>query len=97
MMLEITNKFIHLYEDIPFVETPYEILQIFNSYKNNQIIDFKKARYLYHCNGLLATTYYFDSKKKFKIIFLTIKDLIRELDGDGFFIWLEKMCHKNNI
>ncbi len=92
----ISNKFINKYDCNNLLQTPCEIFEIFNSYKNSQVIDYKKARYLYYCNGILATTFHFNSKGKFEVIFLTVKDIIRELDGDEFFIWLKKMCTENN-
>ncbi len=95
-ILDISEKFIDKYTNIGLAQTLYEIFEIFILFKNNQVIDYKKARYLYYCNGIISTSYYFNSQGKFTVIFLTVKDIIRELDGDEFFIWLEKMCIRNN-
>jgi len=92
---EISIKFIIKHKDNKLAEIPCEIFEIFNLYKNNENIDWKKARYLRYCNGILATNWYFDSGK-FKIVFLTVNDIIRELDGIGFFIWINRMCIRDN-
>ncbi len=95
-IIYISEKFINKYKNNRIAQTSCEIFEIFNSYINNNYIDYKKARYLRYCNGILSTVYYFNSEGKFKIIFFTVNDIIRELDGDGFYIWLNQMCISND-
>lgn len=75
----------------------YEIFETFILYKNNIEIDYKIAIYLSNSVGIIGTHWYYDVDINFKIIFLTVKDIINELDGDGYFTWLEKMSRKKNI
>lgn len=93
-IISITEKFLQseTYYKLEKKSTSYELFEAFYLYKNNQSIGYKLARYLKHCVGILGSVGYFDEKNKFKIIFFTIKDIILELDGNGFFTWINKMC-----
>lgn len=70
----------------------YELFCAYYKFKNNISISWKLARYLKYSLGILGTGWYYDNENKFRIIFFTIKDIIKELDGEEFFIWIDKMC-----
>lgn len=96
-LIEIAKKFLQFNDNLSYSQksTCYELFEIFCFYKNNRPINYKLARYLKYCNGILGSGWYFDDEYKFKIIFFTVKDIIKELDGNGFFIWLDYMCNYN--
>lgn len=98
-LIEIAYKFLNNYTKINnYYEYTkkticYELFEAYCYYKNNIPINYKLARYLINCSGILGTYMYYDNKIIFRLIFLSIKDIITELDGDGFYIWLDIMCN----
>jgi hypothetical protein len=98
-VINIAEKYLDIYQDLEYYNkfgqksTCYELFEAFYLYKNNLSINYKLARYLKHCIGIISSGCYFDDKYKFIIVFFSVKDIIKELDGNGFFIWLDNMCN----
>lgn len=98
-LIEITQKYLDTYRDIEYNYEPgqrsvcYELFEAYYMYKNNIAINYKLARYLKYSVGILGSGWYFDEKYKFVMVFISVKDIIEEFDGDGFFIWLNDMCN----
>lgn len=98
-LIEITKKYLDAYRDIEHKyklgqkSVCYELFEAYYMYKNNIPINYKLARYLKYSAGILGSEFHFDKKYKFSIVFFSVKDIIKELDGDGFFIWLSDMCN----
>lgn len=95
-LISISKKYLSLYYN-PLKNkenTCCELLEAFIVYKNNHTINNKTAKYLITSIGIIGSHWYYNERGEFQIIFLTVKDIIKELDGDGFFIWLNKISKK---
>jgi hypothetical protein len=81
-----------------FFDFNSELFNAFCYYKNNskKYYNYNIARYLCLKNGILAinTNSYLINDSIFTI--LTIKDIILELDGNGFINWLNESTNKIN-
>ena len=97
-LIEITKKYLEIYRDIKHNSESgqssacYELFEAYYMYKNDMTINYKLARYLKHSTGILGSGFYFDEKYKFVMVFISVKDIIKEFDGDEFFIWLNDIC-----
>ena len=97
--IEIVEKYLNTYRDLEYNyesgqrSVCYELFEAFYMYKNNIVINYKLARYLKYSTGILGSGYYFDNKYKFVMVFISVKDIIEEFDGDGFNVWLNNMCN----
>lgn len=97
-LIEIVKNYLNTYKDLEYNNQQgqrsvcYELFEAFYMYKNNIPINYKLARYLKHSIGILGSGFYFNNKYKFVMVFFSVKDIIKEFDGDGFFIWLNDMC-----
>ena len=97
-LIEIVEKYLNTYRDLEYNyesgqrSVCYELFEAFYMYKNNMPINYKLARYLKYSMGILSSGYYFDNKYKFVMIFISVKDIIKEFDGIGFNVWLNDMC-----
>lgn len=102
-LIEITKKYLEIYSDVEnnYISgqksTCYELFEAYYMYKNNIPINYKLARYLKYSAGILGSGFYFDEKYKFVMVFISVKDIIKELDGEQFFIWLNDMCNYKYI
>ena len=94
-LIEITKKYLDTFNYKQNV--CYELFEAFYMFKNNMTLNYKLARYLKHCVGILGSGWYFDENHKFIVVFFSVKDIIKELDGDEFFIWLNDMCKYNYV
>lgn len=88
-MLEISKSCINQFDLIEnYLEaTDIAFFEAFISYKEKKYFDKEEAFYLNSRAGIIGQHY--DAKNK-KMWFFTTKDLIKELDGNEFFIWLNK-------
>jgi len=97
-LIEIVKNYLNIYNEFEYNyksgqrNVYYELFETFYMYKNNIPINYKLARYLIHSIGILGSGWYFNKKYEFVMVFFSVKDIIEEFDGDGFYIWLNDMC-----
>jgi hypothetical protein len=75
------------------MQTAYKV----KPYKNKSIIDSKEAAYLSNKAGSIGYYNVEKSNGVTKIEFFSVCDIIRELDEDGFFVWLKLMSESNEF
>jgi hypothetical protein len=92
-MEQIANKFLEQddWDGNYLTSTTSALFNAFVCYKQNQTIDTLEALYLSTRGGSIGSYDYFDEDGNLTMIFVSPKDLIAELDGDGFFTWLNDL------
>jgi len=72
-----------------------KLFDAFIKFKKNQQIDKNDALYLSQNTGIISQYELFDTDYKFKIIYLSVENLIREMDGEEFFHWINNSITTN--
>ena len=87
------------YSGYCFSDSTCGLFDAYIKYKNKKYFDPLDALYLSNIAGLLVLHKITDEiTGEFKnCICFSVDDLIRELDGDGFFKWIESIAFKNNV
>lgn len=70
------------------------LFDAFIHYKRGEDFDSMAGWYLNQRNGILGSYQIVDGLEDLLITNLTVMDLIRELDGEGFFIWLNNLSEQ---
>jgi hypothetical protein len=94
-MLEIASEFLNNDDEWNgdyLTSSTSALFNAFVCYKQQKQFDFDEALYLCTRNGSIDSYQTFDKSGEFKMIFFGPKDLIRELDGEGFFVWLNNLA-----
>ena len=96
-LLQIANKYNYSYDGEYASSTCGGLFDAYIQFKQNRDFDTVAASYLSTRAGVLASSIQYDADKKFiGMIYLTVKDLILELDGTEFFSWLNKLAEEGD-
>lgn len=88
---EIAQKYINSIncENDPDKLSCWKLFDAFLKFKQNIKSDFNFDKN--SNSGIISYYELLDSNYKFKIIFLTVEDLIKEMDGEYFFNWIDNI------
>lgn len=80
------------YNNNYLTQTSCGLFDAYIHYKNNKNFDLKGALYLRSRAGTLGTFKIQDGSGNSSMIFLSVREIIREIDGTNFFVWLNKLA-----
>lgn len=97
--LDIANKALEFsdYDGDCLTSATHGLFDAFVSYKNESIIDSDDAAYLSNRAGPIGYYNIEESDGVTKMEIFSVRDIIRELDGEGFFVWLKLMGESNEF
>ncbi len=93
-MLEIATEFLNNdnWDGNFLTSSTSALFDAFICYKQQKEFDCEEALYLCTRGGSIGSYKTFNELGEFTMVFFGPKDLIRELDGEGFFVWLNSLA-----
>jgi hypothetical protein len=92
-LLDIAKRFNIDYDFNYTSSTTSALFDAFIHFKEGKSFDVVAASYLSSRSGIIARSIQYDANKIFiDILYLTVNDLILELDGTQFFVWLNQLA-----
>lgn len=92
-LLDIAKRYNQDYDYNYSSSTTSGLFDAFIHFKQGTTFDVVAASYLSSRSGIIARSIQYDENKIFSdILYFTVNDLILELDGPQFFVWLNQLA-----